>query len=458
MADARKRLAVTLVGGGSQNWTPKIIRDILFKPGLEEVPIEFRLLDTHSGRAKAMEALFKVKAREWKVKRARFRATRSAEQALEGSDFVIITISTGRLEAMAHDLAVPERYGLYHTVGDTAGPGGWSRALRNIPVFADYARRIRKLAPDAFVLNYTNPLGALTKVLADELGRQRVVGLCHGFFENLRVLMAIFGLQDEREIQARFGGLNHFFWILDFQVRGEDGYALLRRKLRGRNFAALVQDVHQDGMGFHSDKWLTGELLTNYGYLPYVGDRHTCEFFNWSLASLEMQKRFKLVRTTIAERRASYERAEARLAQWTRGEAADGPLTPTPSRETAADIIHAITFNRGFTDVVNLPNIGQIANLPMGAVVETMGYVDGSGFTPLTTGALPEPVRAVVAPHAEVQVRTVAAGLSAGFDAALLALEADPVCGHLPPSDIRKMGMELLAANRQHLPQFFGKA
>lgn len=457
MADSRKRLTVTLVGGGSQNWTPTIIRDILFKPGLAEVPVDFRLLDTHLGRAKAIEALFKAKAREWKVKRARFHATRSAEQALAGSDFVIITISTGRLEAMAHDLAVPEKYGVYHTVGDTAGPGGWSRALRNIPVFADYARRIRKLAPDAFVLNYTNPLGALTKVLAEELGRQRVVGLCHGFFENLRVLMAVFGLRDESEIQARFGGLNHFFWILDFAVRGEDGYDLLRRKLRGRNFAVLVQEVHKDGMGFHSDKWLTGELLTHYGCLPYVGDRHTCEFFNWSLASLDVQKRFKLVRTTVAERQAGYERAEARIARWTRGETGDWPLNPTPSRETAADIIHAITFNRGFTDVVNTLNVGQIGNLPMGAVVETMGYVDGSGFTPLAAGALPEPVRTIVAPHAEVQLRTVTAGLRGGFDAALLALNADPACSHLPPSDVQHLGMELLEANRRYLPQFFGR-
>jgi len=145
------------------------------------------------------------------------------------------------------------------------------------------------------------------------------------------------------------------------------------------------------------------------------------------------------------------------VAAWTKGKKTpDGPFPKKPSRETAADIIHAIATNTPFSDVVNTVNVGQVANLPMGAVVETMGYVDATGFRALTAGPLPEPIRAAVAPHAQSQLNAVSAGLSGNLEDALQALIADPICAHLPPSDVRKMGMELLEANREYLGQFFG--
>jgi alpha-galactosidase len=420
------------------------------------VRLDFALLDTDAPRAQAIQALFAAKLREWRVRRVRLRAVQDAPRALAGADVVIIAISTGRLEAMRHDLAIPEKYGIYHTVGDTAGPGGWSRALRNIPVFRRYSRLIRRYAPEACVLNYTNPMGALTKVLADEIGGHRVVGLCHGLFECYDVLRAIFDLPREEDIQVRFGGVNHFFWILDFRVRGAAGYPLLRARLRGRNLAELVKEKHTDAMGWSSDKRLTGELFRQYGYLPYVGDRHTCEFFGDYITSRAQMKRLKLVRTTIEEREQGYAAAALRIAQWTQGRKADwGPLKRKPSRETAADIIKAVAFNEGFCDVTNLANVGQIDNLPRGAVVETLGYVNAAGFAPLTAGPLPEPLRTLVAPHAEVQLQTVRAGLAGDLDEALRALAADPVCAHLPAGAIRRLGRELLEANRRHLPQFF---
>jgi len=453
---AKRRIKIAFIGGGSENWAPTLIRDIVFKKGMEQVEIDFSLLDQSVERAGAIKRLFDVRFRDWKVDRVRLAPTTDATEALTGADFVMIAISTGRLEAMQHDLAVPERYGIYHTVGDTAGPGGWSRALRNIPVFTAYAEQIKKLAPEAYVLNYTNPLAALTKVLANVLGNRKVVGLCHGLFECYDVLQAIFGLESEDEIQTRFGGLNHFFWILDLKVRGEDGYRLLREKMQGRSFAGLIKEIHRDAMGFSSDKWLASELFEQFGYLPYVGDRHTCEFFNCYMTNTTLMERFKLKRTTIEDREKGYQGAGMRLQRWSEGKKADwGWLNRQPSRETAADIIKAVTFNTGFKDVTNTVNTGQISNLPLGAVVETMGYVDGSGFYPLATGSMPEPLRLLLTPHAEVQLNTVAAGLSGNLEEALMALVADPICAHMTISDIKKMGKELLEANRQHLPQFF---
>lgn len=443
-----RKIKIAFIGGGSQNWAPHIIRDIIFKSGMQRVHLDIHLLDIDMPRANAIKALFDKKITEWAIDRVSISPTNNAESALKDADFVIIAISTGRLEAMSNDLSIPEKYGVYHTVGDTAGPGGWSRAIRNIPVFEAYAKQIKRLAPNAYVLNYTNPLAVLTKVLTTYLGNDRVVGLCHGLFESYDVLKAIFSVE-EKDIQVRFGGLNHFFWILDFKVNGEDGYKLLHNKMQGRNFAELVKETHVDAMGWSSDKWLTGELFENFGYLPYVGDRHTCEFFNCYMTKPKLMQRFKLVRTTIADRENYYIAAAERIRLWTAGAEADSHLTCEPSRETAADIIKAVIFNEGFTDVVNMVNVGQIPNLPYGAVVETMGHIDSTGFTPLATGPLPESIRAVTQPHAEVQMMTTAAGLAGSEQDALMALVADPICSHLTPTDIKLMGKELIQANRQ---------
>ena len=450
---------ITFIGGGSQSWGPHIVRDIIFKEGLNKVKINMVLHDIHEGRAKAIKKLFDAKLAEWKADWAKVTIEMDVDKALKDADFVLIAISTGRLEAMRHDLDIPEKYGIYHTVGDSSGPGGWARALRNIPVFKSIAQKVKKLAPNAYVLNYTNPMATLTKVLSDELGQNRVVGLCHGYFGNMEVLKAIFDVKEDKDISMRFGGMNHFFWILDMQINGQDGYKLLREKLKGSNFATIVDEVHTDAMGFSSDKWLTGELLSEFGYLPYVGDRHTCEFLSWGITNKDTMEKLKIKRTTIEDRYKGYEAAEKRIAGWTEGKAVDawGEFTKIPSRETAADIIKAITFNTGFVDVINVPNIGQIPNLPMGAVVETLGYVESRGFTPLTVGPLPEPIRALCAPHAEVNIRTVDAALSGDKKEALLALAADPICAHLPINEVKKMGMELMEAHREFLPDSFFK-
>jgi alpha-galactosidase/6-phospho-beta-glucosidase family protein len=449
-----RTIKIAYIGGGSQNWGPSLIRDIIFRKGMEDAKLDIRLLDVHMGRAQAVQDLFKVKLKEWDIDRVKITATLDAKEAITGADFVLITISTGRLEAMANDLAIPEKYGVYHTVGDTCGPGGWSRTLRNIPVFQAYAEMIKKLAPNAFVLNYTNPMGTLTKVMADALGPNRVVGLCHGLFECYAVLQQIFGLESEKEILVRFSGMNHFFWIQDMKINGRDGHKMLRDKMKGgKSFCDLVAESHVDSMGFSSNYLLAGELLDNYGYLPYVGDRHTAEFFGCYITNPKLMERFNIQRTTVEQRAQWNKGAEDCVQDQIHGRENEYALKTEPSRETAADIIKAITFNEPFADVVNTVNAGQAPNLPLGAVVETMGLIDSSGFRPLAAGPLPESIRAIEAPHANVQIRTVEAAISKNKDDALMALAADPACAHLTISDIKKMGLELMEANKKYMPK-----
>src|SRR5579883_1598017 len=187
------RLKIVMVGGGSVLWTPTLVRDLLLTPPLHDA--EFVLYDLNKD-ASDLTAAFCTKLAAKLCVPARFVSTDRREQGFADANYVIITISTGGLDAMARDLAIPEDYGIYHTVGDTSGPGGWARLIRNFDVFVSLAQAINRYAPRAVVLNYTNPLSMLTDVLA-RLHGGTVVGLCHGLFENLELLKDFYDLENE---------------------------------------------------------------------------------------------------------------------------------------------------------------------------------------------------------------------------------------------------------------------
>jgi alpha-galactosidase len=437
---------IVMVGGGSYNWMPRILSDLMREQKLTSS--EIVLLDPNLKAAKEVCAAAQAMSREFGG-RHKVTATKDESSAFRGADFVVITISTGDLEMMKHDLKIPEKYGIFATVGDTVGPGGWSRTLRNVPVFAAMVKKIEKLSPHAVILNYTNPMAALTAT-ACQASSLRTVGLCHGVFSTYKLLEKIFGVE-ENDLSLNFAGVNHFFWVLDFSVKGKPGYDLLRRKLKTKTIDDLLPKGSNDTAGFHSGHALCDELYRAYGYLSYAGDRHTCEFFPQYLTPRpSVLKKFKLARTTVEDRHKNRAISRQRTLHL-----AAGKEKPFPrSRETAVDIIMAFSHGKAFNDVVNLPNIGQIDNLPRGAVVETLGRIDGLGFRPITAGSLPENLRRIVEPHCIVQMMTVEAALTGNRELALQSLMLDPLCSHLTSGQVREMGEQLIAATKAWLPRF----
>ena len=205
---AKKKLV--FVGGGSFGWMPRIVKDMLLTDAISES--EFVLYDIDKN-ASDLVAAFLEKLNRKLGTNGTFVSTDDKKRALRGADYVVITISTGGLDSMAHDIAIPEEYGIFHTVGDTAGPGGWARCIRNFDVFVTLAEDINRYADGAVVLNYTNPMTTLTDVLA-RLCNGPVVGLCHGLFENIKKIADIYGLEDEDELALKYAGLNHFFRVI----------------------------------------------------------------------------------------------------------------------------------------------------------------------------------------------------------------------------------------------------
>jgi alpha-galactosidase len=443
-----KRKKIVLVGGGSNAWTPNIVKDMMLTESIGDA--EFVLYDTNVAASDLVKAWLENLNCGLR-KPCVFRSTDKRAKALAGADYIIITISTGGLDAMAHDLAIPEDFGVYHTVGDTSGPGGWARLMRNFPVFKDLAESIKRYAPGAMVLNYTNPMATLTKVLS-QLCQGPVVGLCHGLFENLDFLKRFYHLESEDEVSVSYAGLNHFFWITQARTRDLDIIADLRDRLTHQSLTDLLRESAPDPMGFTSNRELATELFRSAGVMPYLGDRHTCEFFPCYITSKANLKKYRLLRTSIAERRQGFAARQAALAK-----AVQSPI-PTEgvrkSRETAADIIAAHVQGKPFIDVGNVPNIGQISNLPLGTVVETAVRVDRNGFSPLAFGPLPEPVRSFIEPFAQGYDMAVEACFRGDRALALQALQLDPVCAHLNPRQVRELGERLLAAHAPFITQF----
>lgn len=442
------RLKIVIIGGGSNAWVPNIVKDMLLTEGINDA--EFVLYDINKKASDLCKAFLDKLALQLNVK-PKIVSTNNRKEAFRNGDYFVIVVSTGGLDAMSHDLAIPEEYGIYHTVGDTSGPGGWSRSIRNFDIFVDIANAINQYAPGAMVLNYTNPMTTLTDVLS-RLCTGPVVGLCHGLFENLQFIKEVYKLDSEDQIAVNYAGVNHFIWITEARVGTTDVIADLNKRLRSRRLNSLLPVIHKDPLGLSSDRDVAEELLRQTGVMSPVADRHTCEFYSWYITNKQNIKKYHLERTSIKQRRKWFADRDRNLKKMVKTSIPEQYFKR--SRETAADIISAHWLGKVFIDVGNTPNQGQIANLPLGSIVETAVRIDHNGITPITFGALPEVVAGMVEPWTRVFSMTVDACFAKDKAMALQALRLDPLCSHLNTQQTNELGMRLLAAHKRFVKCF----
>jgi alpha-galactosidase len=438
---------ICFIGGGSYNWMPKLLGDLALTPDLSgEIVLhdinESALDDIQFYGRKVMAATgapFSIET------------TTQLEVGLQGAEFVVVTITTGGLDTMALDIEIPKKYGIYQSVGDTVGPGGLSRALRNVPVMADIARAMDRVCPDAWMLNLTNPMTVLTRVIG-LVSNVKVVGLCHELMGVRGALMRLFGGGAE-DYEVRVAGVNHLIWLLDLKIRGQDGFRLLREHLSKGGSLPVLPDQGNWHDNF-LDRWqVKMQLFDLYGALPAAGDRHVAEFFPYFLTpESDYGAEVGVGLTTIQNRKDQVAGAHARVR-----EAIEGELPPIErSPEATADIVSAVANGRYVRTIVNLPNTGQIDNLPRGAVVETLAELGAAGAVPLTVGALPLGVLSTLQPHAVNQELIAQASLTGDRQLALQAMVNDPLVGNLKTA--RALLDDLLEAHASYLPQFAATA
>jgi alpha-galactosidase len=440
---------ITIIGGGSYTWGPTFLRDIFATPEIEGSTIV--LQDILPDRLDRVYALGRKMIENFNLD-FQIEKTLSLEEALQGADFVILTITTGRLDSMRPDLEIPVQYGIRQSVGDTTGPGGLSRALRSIPVVAEIGHTVMEVCPNALFLNYTNPMTVLTRTLA-MLG-VKVAGLCHEWIVVREHLAPIFNTTPDK-INARIAGVNHLIWATDLYADGEHVWDEVD-EIAGKILSGEIKMDEDNRSVFADHAKVKSTLFKLYGALPAAGDRHIAEFFpHFINESTGWGAAYDIKLTSIEDRMGMEMFAKMRIESVLRGETDLKPFMADVSSEAANKIIRAITCGEQYAGIMNLPNKKQVSNLPQDAVVETYGLIDATGPHAIAYGNVPTGVQNILEYHIHQQEMTVEAALTGSREMTLQVLLNDPLTSRLTIPEAKQMLEELVEANKQFLPKFF---
>ncbi len=408
---------IAFIGGGSLQWTPGLVNDMALTRPLNDAKLVLHDIDLEA--LKFMTPLCKrIVAHQGS--NMRVRATPDRRDALQDADFVVLCVAIGGLDAMRLDLEIPLKYGIHQSVGDTVGPGGLARGLRHIPFAVQVAREMEELCPGAWMLNLTNPMTTICRAVS-KATQIRTVGLCHEVSGVRHGLAGMFGVSLE-DIIMEVGGINHLPVILSCRVDGEDGFKLLESWLSEHDPCEFVENIplvspFQVFLDYLALKlWLFSQTGVLYG----AGDRHVAEFFPGVLSEANQNgRRFGIQLTTIDHRIEM-----ARLRRFV----LESYVPPaTVSEEQLAPLMGALLGGTPGQFVVNVPNSGQIDNLPREALVECLAYADGSGIRPIGAVELRPAAYDVISPHVERQELIVEAALTGRYELARAALATDPL-------------------------------
>jgi alpha-galactosidase len=423
---------IAFIGAGSIEFTRDLLGDLLSFPELAQVDIALHDIDPE--RLATAEAMARWTADQLGA-RPTFSTHLDRRAALAGADFAFNMIQVGGHAATLLDFVIPARHGLRQTIADTLGIGGIFRALRTIPVMLGIGNDMAELCPDAWLLNYTNPMAMLCQAYAHGSPHTKVVGLCHSIQHTTRQLAEYVDVPFE-EVTFLGAGVNHQSFILRFEHDGEDLYPRLD--------AAIAADPELR-------RKVRVELYKRFGYFPTESSEHSAEYLPWLMRDDAALEHFRVpvdeyVRRS-EENLALYEEIKAKLR------AGEG-FEIERSVEYAPLIVHAMTTGQPQVIYGNVLNEGLIDNLPAGACVEVPCVVDRTGVQPTRIGALPAQCAALNRTFLNVVELTVRAALEGKREHVYHAAMLDPnASGSLDLDTIRTICDELIEAHGDALPR-----
>ena len=451
-----EELKIAYVGGGSRGWAWGLMSDLAANP---DVSGDVYLYDIDFEAAKANE---KIGNMYNNVEGARskwtYHAVETPKEALTGADFVIISILPGTFDEMESDVHTPEKYGIYQPVGDTTGPGGIVRAMRTIPMFEVIANYIKEYCPKAWVINYTNPMTLCVKTLYDTFPEIKAFGCCHEVFGTQGLLGYVieefFGEKAVREdIKVNPVSVNHFTWLTKASYRGIDLFPYYKQYC----------DKYADGLPTKSDNnWMNNhfssqfkvriDLFRRFGYIAAAGDRHLAEFCpgGWYLESPERVHEMKFALTPVSWRKQDLANRLERSRKLLSGE------EEVKIWKTGEDGVHQIRALLGLCDLVtnvNIPNVGQIPNLPLGAVVETHAIFRSDEVTPVFAGNIPTEIHSLVSRICAEQEAVFDGIKRRDLEAIFEAFASDPLVT-CSLSDARKLFNEMVENTKEYLKDY----
>ncbi|MFE2938751.1 alpha-glucosidase/alpha-galactosidase [Streptomyces sp. NPDC059255] len=397
---------IAFIGAGSVVFTQGLLTDLFAFPDLRDLHIALHDIDPER-LATAHGTARHIADRAEATPYVTVTAHPDRREALAGADFVINIIQVGMGGSTRTDFDVPARHGVRQTIGDTLGVGGIFRALRTFPVLKALGADIAELCPDAWLLNYTNPMAMNVQYLTAATGLTRVVGLCHSVYWTLRDLSALLNVPYE-EVTYRAAGVNHQAWLLRFEHNGTDLYPRLDELIAAD--PQLRRRVRVD-------------MYRRLGYYPTETSEHSAEYVPWYLHHDSEIERLRLpvgaYLGIVEENVALYEKTREALGAGT-------PLDVEATMEYAPQVIHSIVTGTPRTVYGNVPNHGLIDNLPATGTVEVPCLVDASGVQPTRIGALPAQCAALNRGYLSMNDLVVRAALEDDPRSVRQAAMADP--------------------------------
>lgn len=446
-------LKIAYIGGGSRGWAWTFMTDLAMEPQLSGM---IHLYDLDKDAAEANKIIGnQINQCEDAVGKWNYETADSLEEVLTGADFVVISILPKSFDEMETDVHMPERLGIYQSVGDTAGPGGMIRALRTIPMFQEIAEAIKKYSPDAWVINYTNPMSLCVKTLYEVFPEIKAFGCCHEVFGTQKVLAGIasreLGIEhiDRRDIYVNVLGINHFTWFDEASYKGIDLFPVYRKYIE-EHFEEGFDEIDKNWANstFNCAHRVKMDLFNRFGLIAAAGDRHLAEFMPGDeyLKDPKTVASWKFGLTTVAWRKEDLKERKARSMRLVSGEE---QIKLEPTGEEGILLIKALCGLERVISNVNVPNrAGQISNLPKNAIVETNAVFERNSIRPIMAGELPKQVYDLVIPHVENHERIYKA-VEKNMDKALIleAFLSDPlVKGRASEEEITKLVDDMMQA------------
>ncbi len=428
---------ITFMGAGSTVFAKNVLGDCLLSEALRDSHIA--LYDINEKRLADSEMMLKNINNNVNENRAEIVSYTDRKEALRGAKYVINAIQVGGYDPCTiTDFDIPKKYGLRQTIADTLGIGGIFRGLRTIPVMLDFAKDMEEVCPDAWLLNYTNPMSILTLAMLKATSI-KTVGLCHSVQVCASGLLK--GLEMEKEhVQWKIAGINHMAWLLDITSNGQDLYPEIKK------LAFAKEGPHDDMVRY--------ELMKQFGYYVTESSEHNAEYMPYFIKDKypELIEAFNIPLDEYPRR------CVKQIENWEqqRNELVhNSVLSHERTHEYGSYIMEAMETNVPYKIGGNVMNTGLITNLPSDCVVEVPCFVDRSGITPCHIGDLPIQLAALNRTNINVHQLTVAAALTGKKDYIYQAAMLDPhTSSELSIDAIRNMCDDLISAHGDWLPKY----
>ena len=457
-----KNIKIAYIGGGSKEWSLNFMQDLALSEGMGG---EVALYDIDMESAERNRKVAnRLNSREEAVSKFNYTTAVTLEQALNGADFVLMSILPGTFAEMRSDVHLPEKYGIYQSVGDTVGPGGVLRAMRTVPIYEGFAKAIKEHCPDAWVLNLTNPMSACVKALYDTFPEIKAFGCCHEVFHAQDFLCCVLkemkGISaTRRDIYTDACGVNHFTWITEARYQQQDLLALLPEFME----KYFESGYYENGT---ADDWKTNpfaygnrvkmDLFKRYGALAAAGDRHLVEFLGnrWYLKDPETVEKWHFGLTTLDYRE---QRKDTKLAEYEAIANGEKELPLKASGEELVRLIRAICGLETVVSNVNLPNRGQMPQLPMGSIVETNCVFTNNMVKPIVANPLPEGALTLVERNCRNIDLTCEGIRRRDMDMIFNAFINQPLCGNLSFDEAKELFTQMCDNTAEYLKPYYPK-